>query len=248
MPKYNAGEIDELKAKLALIYWRDNNENNISSVGLESNFLSHGLDIPNLKQLSNDAVIDLCQQCGATKSKSTFKADVVINDIPYSLKSHRKALPALLNHTHRDNIIKVCNRINLNISRLDTLVDEYWVLRKTGEYREDVKYINSVFSNDEDAMVTLLEYFLFRGTGMKDSEIPAKALYTLTDPFDFSNWTLHNSQNVARDILQGTTISMRSKGMPDSYSPTSVTNAHLNIRPWAEYQQGAYRGSIHIRG
>lgn len=29
----NKGEVDELKASLALIYWRDNKENGIESVG-----------------------------------------------------------------------------------------------------------------------------------------------------------------------------------------------------------------------
>jgi len=247
MPNLNGGEIDELKAKLALIYWRDNNLNNISKVGLNREFKSHNMSIESLIQLTNDEVIALTKKIGAYKAPAAFKADVVINEIPYSLKSHRNAPPALLNTTHRAGILKVCERINLDITRLDKLILDYWQKRTAGICKEDVKYQDGIFSQDEDAMVDLLKYFLFTGTARGISKLPAKEIYEICEPFDFDKWKVRNSDDVTRDILKNTRISMRSKGM-NSYTETSNTKPHQNMRLWTRYHQDAYRGAIHIRG
>ena len=243
----NAGEMDELKAKLALIYWRDNNLNGIKSVSLEAEYLSHGLNLDEIKNKSDNEIITICNQCNANKAPAASKADVIINRISYSLKSHRKALPALLNHTHRDGIIKVCSRIGLDISRLDTLISKYWEGRISGVHGEDVKFIGSAFSKDKQAMVKLLEYFLFTGTAMKNSNYPASKLYKFTDPFNFATWAEIDKLTAADEIISNTTISIRKKSITN-FNPKGASDKEKNMAPWMKFADGAYRGEIHIRG
>ena len=239
--------MDELKAKLALIYWRDNNLNNIQSVGLKTEYLSHRLSLDELRNKSDNEIIAICEQCHANKAPAGSKADVIINNISYSLKSHRNALPALLNHTHRHGILKVCSRIGLDITRLDTLVDKYWEGRLSGRHGEDVKFKSSAFARDRQAMVKLLEYFLFTGTAMKNSNYPASKLYKLSDPFDFNTWTKINKLEAASEIIENTTISIRRKNVRN-FNPQSTSTNHRNMAPWMKLSKGAYRGELHIRG
>lgn len=244
----NAGEIDELKAVLTLIYCRDNNVNGVRNVGLEHEYRSHNKTIEELKVMDDRAIISLSSACGVVKAKASYKADVRINGEGYSLKSHRKALPALLNHTHRAGIIKVCNRINLDISVLDSLIGQYWDNRINRVHGEDVKYTDSVFAQGHASMVQLLEYFLFVGTANGISPFPAVALYSFNDPFNFSSWQRKSRSSAASEMIRGSTISLRNKGMMGSYSDSSTSTAHTEMRPWVRNVDGSDKGSLHIRG
>ncbi|MCD9551710.1 hypothetical protein GLP31_04360 [Photobacterium carnosum] len=96
----NIGETDELKAILTLIYHRDNKENNcnINSVGFGfgHNYNSHDLNLQNILDLTEEELIVQTNKCGLKKSPSSYKADIYINNDPYSLKSTRGSKPALL--------------------------------------------------------------------------------------------------------------------------------------------------------
>jgi hypothetical protein len=120
----NKGEEDELKAKLSLIYWRDNNINSIQNVECNDTqsyfeYPTHNLTLIDIKNLNQDNLKRICNQFQINIASSLIKADVSINHQNVSLKSTRGALPALINHTHREGIQKVCQRINLNITSLD---------------------------------------------------------------------------------------------------------------------------------
>lgn len=244
----NNGERDELLAKLALIRWREDKLYGIHSVGLGNIYISHSKTIADLKIMSNVDILNLCNNCCIGKAIPSQKSDVHINGIGYSLKSNRSAPPAFINHTHRNGILKVCQREGIDIRKLDVLVKNYWLARNTGTITEDVKFKGSVFESDRDVMVKLLAYFLFKGTAKGDSLYPAEFLYSFDDPLDFSTWKKYSPFDAANKIIDNTIISLRNKGMPITYSPNSTNQTHIEMRPWVGFINGEYKGSIHIRG
>ena len=245
----NIGETDELKAILTLIYHRDNKENNcnINSVGfgLDHNYKPHNLNLQDILDLTEGELINQTNKCGLKKSPPSYKADIYINNIPCSLKSTRGSKPALLNHTHRDGMIKVMNRINKNIANLDVLVAQYWQDRLSKKHNEDVKFSNSAFAKNRPLMVEILSYFMFTGTAKKDSPHPARYLISLDTPVDIKKWKKLTPINAAENIIDTTTVSMREKGMPGTFSLLSNRPAHKNIAPWIAGDLN--KGSLHIR-
>ncbi len=253
----NKGEVDELKAKLSLIYWRDGNHNGINSVGFYTDnatdffeYGSHGLMLAEIKNLQNEALIEYCEQCGITKAPSTIKADICINGENISLKSNRGALPALINHTHREGIEKVCNRINLSLQPIDDAIEEYWQQRQAGLITEDVQMCtpNNPFEPIKDYLTTLLAYFLFIGTARADSSIQAERLISFDDPTNYATWTTYSQAEAARQYIDRVTISIRSKAMPTTYIHNGTSDRDKKIAKWTRLSDGSYKGSLHIRG
>ena len=175
----NFGENDEMRAKLHLIQLRGTkktitiggNEVDVLSVRNgeeECKPLPEGTD---LAQLSDLEVESLAKQVGAFKAPAGSKADVYVNDLGISVKSHRGANPAFLNHTHRAGFLKVCQRIHVRIDELDLIIKEYWEKRKAGIIREDVSNSdpNSPFVNHLEYLKPIMNYFLFKGTAQKES-------------------------------------------------------------------------------
>lgn len=252
----NYGEIDELKAKLSLIYWRDANQHNIQSVGQfidgrHIEYKSHNLLLTQIKLLDENNLVQQCSLCNIKKTKSADKADLSINGINYSIKSNRKATPALVNHTHRVGIEKVCTRIGLSINNIDDAIDNYWALRLNGNIREDVKMNTpgNPFESAKQDLAQLLEYFLFIGTAQGDSCYQADELIAFTDPCDYQTWSRYTKNGLAQNYINQATISIRSKAMPKSYNHNSPKDCnHLSIQKWTKFIDGLYKGTLHIRG
>ena len=179
------------------------------------------------------------------KAKSGYKADIEINGIKYSVKYKNAGKSALLNHTHRRGIIKVCNRIGLNILDFDKIVNDYWNLRESGIIGEDVSNSNSnsPFNKNKELIKKLLEYFLFKGTAQGDSAFPADKLLEFSDPFDPSTFKVLDPGDAVDEIWSSLVFSLRSKAMPKNYNKKD----HEDLTPWTRFSSGAYRGSLHIR-
>jgi len=258
----NIGEIDELRAKLGLVYWRDNNLNNIQNVGYyeidkKKNIMTyfeyptHTYSLSDIRNMDTDTLKNACHSLGIIKASSRLKADVYINNNAVSLKSKRGALPALINHTHRAGIEKVCKRIKLDITPLDIAISNYWNLRLNNQLTEDVKMINN---NPFTPIITttlipLLQYYLFVGTAQGDSDLPASMVVEFEDALDYTTWNNYTLKQATASLINKTTISIRSKGMPDTYNhnnPTSLRD--ISIEKWTEFIQNKYKGSLHIRG
>jgi len=252
----NYGEIDELKAKLSLIYWRDANQHNIQSVGqfIDGRYIeykSHNLLLTQIKLLDENNLVQQCNLCNIKKTKSIDKADLSINGINYSIKSNRKAMPALVNHTHRAGIEKVCTRIGLSIKEIDDAIDNYWTLRLNGNISEDVKMntLDNPFVAAKQDFTKLLEYFLFIGTAQQDSSYQADGLIAFTDPCEYKTWNTYTKIGLAQMYIEQVTISIRSKAMPKSYNHNSPKDSiHLSIQKWTRFIDGSYKGALHIRG
>lgn len=249
----NIGEYDEMRAKLHLIQLRDTkktvtiggNEVDVLSVRNgedECKPLPEGTD---LAQLSDLEVESLAKKVGAFKAPTGSKADVYVNDSGISVKSHRGANPAFLNHTHRAGFLKVCERVGVSIEELDLIVKEYWEKRKAGIIREDVSNSdpNSPFVNHLEYLKPIMNYFLFTGTAQKDSPYPAEFILDFTDPLDESSWKFSKDEYLD-DNWEHIIFSVRSKGMPDSNPNVIDATA---IKPWVECADGKYKGSLHGR-
>lgn len=253
----NIGEYDELRIKLRLIELRDNKQVitidgktfNISSIGLEKEFLPlpSGTDI---RTLSNSQIEQLANKLGAGKAKGSYKADVNINGEGYSVKSHRSAPPAIVNHTPRWGWWRICKQIGVDIAELDKMVDEYFNLRSKGLIGEDIYNSDSrsPFAKNKDYLRPILNYFLFTGTGASDSDFPAKYVLDCGDPYDIKTWKIHDENDYLDKYWNEMKFSMREKGFEAyPYSrPCDLWKTPLS-KPWAKNFGGVLKGSLHVR-
>ena len=249
----NIGEYDEMRAKLHLIELRDAGKTvtiggknvivrTVKNDGVECASLPAGTV---LSRLSDSQVESVAKKVGAFKAPDGSKADVYVNGLGISVKSHRGANPAFLNHTHRAGFLKVCERVGVSINELDEIIRDYWVKRKSGIIGEDVKNSdpNSPFKNHLAYLKPIMNYFLFTGTAQKDSPYPADYILDFTDPLRESGWKFSKDEYLD-DNWNHIIFSVRSKGMPDSYPKGK--NA-IDIQPWVEVAEGQFKGSLHGR-
>lgn len=249
----NKGEYDEMRAKLHLIQLRDTKKtvtiggNKVDVLSVrngedECDQLPEGTD---LAQLSDLEVESLAKQVGAFKAPAGSKADVYVNNFGISVKSHRGANPAFLNHTHRAGFLKVCERVGVSINKLDEIISDYWIKRKAGDIGEDIKNSDpkSPFKKHLDYLKPIMNYFLFTGTAQKNSPFPTDYILDFTDPLDESCWKFSKDEYLD-DNWEHIIFSVRSKGMPPSYPNVKDATA---INPWVGYADGKYKGSLHGR-
>ncbi len=192
------------------------------------------------------------------KAPTSYKADISINGVNYSLKYGNAAKAAMINHTARDGFLNVCKRISVDIAPLDKMIREYWELRKSGKIKEDVNNKSPLcpFGNHKGYLKPILEYFFFKGTGKRgDSPFPADKILVFNDPFNPSTYKILEAGEAVDSVWDTLTFSMRSKkGMPtkkvgekevDAYSPST----HPLIAPWVEYRpdDDFPKGALHVR-
>lgn len=249
----NIGERDEILAKLVLIYIRDKGKIESVSVGDKEckSFPDSIQDINDLKLLDDEQLVSLAKQCGCYKSPSSHKADVVINGDGISLKSLRGSPPAIINHTNRFGVERVCSNNCRDGTQilLDNYVKEYHRLRREGVINEDIcndsEY--SPFREHKDELKEFLNYFVFKGTGARDSKFPAKYVLDVDDPFDTNTWKAYDESNFIDANWDKLVFSMRSsKGMGKYPNVSKERKNSMSI--WAEeHQSGKYSGAIHVR-
>ena len=118
------------------------------------------------------------------KAPTSCKADISINDKAYSLKYAGGARSALVNHTNRKGFKRVIEKIGADIKPLDKIVNEYWEKRQLGVISEDVKNSdpNSAFKDSQEYFEPILKYFLFEGSGSKDSDFKADLVLEFSSP------------------------------------------------------------------
>ncbi len=249
----NIGEYDEMRAKLHLIELRDAGKSviiggkktiiqSVKNNGIECASLPIGTL---LSEMTDSQIEGMAKQVGAFKSPAGSKADVYVNGLGISVKSHRGANPAFLNHTHRAGFLKVCKRIGVSINTLDEIIGDYWAKRKIGIIGEDVKNSdpNSPFRGHLAYLKPIMNYFLFTGTAQKDSPYPADYILDFIDPLQESSWKFSKDEYLD-DNWEHIIFSVRSKGMPSSYP--KVKNA-IDIQPWVEIAEGQCKGTLHGR-
>ncbi|MBT4393056.1 MAG: hypothetical protein HOA54_03570 [Candidatus Peribacter sp.] len=193
------------------------------------------------------------------KAKTSFKADLSINGINYSVKFNGGAKPAIVNHTNRAGFLDVCTRIGVNIDKLDELVANYWSLRISNQIREDIDNSNplSPFKDYQEYLSPILEYFIFKGTGRGISVFPADKVLIFQDTFDPHTYKIISESDIINEKWNDFRFSIRSKkGMPITVLPdgTKVDNynpvRHALLAPWVRFHPPDHpfpKGALHVR-
>lgn len=182
------------------------------------------------------------------KAPGTYKADIGINGKNYSVKYKGGARSAIVNHTNRKGFLRVCDQIKLEIGPLDKMVDEYWKKRESGLIMEDISNSNpeSPFKDHKEYLESVIKYFLFDGTGGKDSGFKADSFLEFSNPIDPTTYRILSKDDVVSYVWDSLVFSLRSKkGMPSKYDPelNADLTAWVRYRPGDEYPKGA----LHIR-
>mgnify|MGYP006976105142 CR=1 FL=1 len=255
MSKKNKGESGEILFKIKLVQMRDNGESfngiPIESVGYvrEYGHLTRGLE--GVVVCSNDELMKISGEMMIDKAGVFDKADVYINKIGVSLKATYGANSALINHTNRFGFERVCHEVGADITILDEIIDKYWELRLIGELSEDVPNWNpnSPFREHKEYFRPILEYFLFTGSGSKDSKHPAEYIIEFADSMDPGKWKVITKEEAIDKIWDKLVFSMRSnKGMPKNYNPDTYKGKGSNcIKRWVKLCDGEYKGALHVR-
>ncbi len=183
------------------------------------------------------------------KAPAGWKADIEINHIKYSVKNSLGAKAAIVNHTSRAGFMKVLNYLGISIAPLDKIIDEYWDKRIKGEIREDVtnESKNSPFTNHKEYLKPILEYFLFIGSGSRQSEFPADKMFIFEEPENMSQYQILTKSQAVDSIWDKLTFSVRSKkGMPTKYEELK----HSQLTPWIRFypnNDSSPKGALHVR-
>lgn len=256
----NQGERDESLVKLRLIEMRDNNipiiineeavpVTSVGFNGIEYKSLPAQINLNDIEKQANvgnmDPLKKITAACGINKAGRMDKADVMINGVGYSLKSHQAAPPAIVNHTPRNGWLRIAKEKNLDIRELDNIVASYWRLRKEGSIGEDVcaSDANCPFAAKKEYLKPFLQYFLYEGTGSSRSKVPANAMLEFDKPLQETTWKI-TTDNYLDAVWNRLVFSVRNKGMNPKY-PNCANAAEIAV--WTEYFQGSYKGSLHVR-
>ena len=258
----NAGERDELICILSLIFFWTK-EKNISGLGKITNVTTpmgpncRKWDLENkepnwLTGLSNGQLAQIATQHGVRKAPLRCKADIIVNEtLGISLKSHRKANPAVVNHTTRYGWEQACQHMRAEIEPLDEAVERYWLLRESGMIAEDVKNKSpqSPFRDYKEYFVPAIEYFLFYGTGTGLSQVSASTVLSFSDPTSPETWSFLRPSDVVSEAWPHLIFSVRNKGMPTSFPDLRKNDLHkkYSIDKWTRLCDGEYRGALHVR-
>jgi len=259
----NAGERDELVLILKLIDCRDSGQTvpqfgTPQKVGFYSGAtyfeypsIPTGISFQSIALMDNTSLADLTKNMGISKAASNYKADVVINGYGVSLKSTRKAPPAIVNHTNRKGIEFAAAKSGGNMAELDKLVAEYWQLRDEGKINQDVKNSdpNSPFSKKLIVLKPFLNYFIFDGTGSRLSKAKADYVLSFKNAASISTWSVSNRSNTVGLYWNNMVFSMRGKGLPKNYpNVSSRSKAALpSIKQWTRKVDDKFKGTLHVR-
>ncbi len=182
------------------------------------------------------------------KAPTGSKADLEINYIKYSVKNSLGAKSAIVNHTNRKGFLRIFELLKMDITKLDKIIDEYWIKRKQGIIREDTSNSSedSPFREHKEYLKPIIEYFLFTGTGSNDSEYQADKMLIFDEPENTENYKILEKSEAVDLLWPSLVFSLRSKkGMPSKYTKEDCPE----IAPWVNYvERNEFpKGALHIR-
>ncbi len=258
----NKGEKEEYLIKIYLCYLRDKEIGipilgKIKKVGFEKHYKTTNWSKINFEKLKNNQkdIKQLADKLEITKSKSSYKADVKINDIYYSLKCNGYGKPTIVNHTSRVGWFEIAKLNNLDISNLDKIIDEYWKLRKNGDISEDCpnSHQKSPFYNNKDIIKPYLDFFIFEGSGQGYSKYPATKVLEFKSFKNINSWKIYGDEYLD-EHWDNLYFCMRYKKgiMPINKEAYDAHKSKNLISPWIRYFKGSkgekkYRGALHVR-
>ena len=252
----NVGERNEYLVKMRLVQLRDANQvvNVIDSTAPISSVGFGGVEygkLPlniSLGNLSDEQLLALANSLGIDKAGVFDKADVYVNNVPYSIKSLQTAPPALVNHTARDGWERVCSKVGCSIDELDSIISDYWSYRKSDIIKEEVfnSDVCSPFASHKEYLLPLLNYFLFKGTGSRDSNHPASYILDFTNPLNPNTWNVFGNEYLEQH-WDNLVFSLRSSKGMGNYPDIRNAAKKASMAKWTEFFQGGYKGALHVR-
>ena len=254
----NDGEKDELIVQIKLIQLKFAASEiemlgEIQHVGFDDDYVQLPPDfrLSSLSSFSDSELVNFSDSLGISKSGPFNKADTFINGIGVSLKSNKKAPPALVNHTTRPGFEFAAMHSGGDIDALDKMIYDYLDLRKAGIIGQDIKnsHHHSPFALNKLVLEPFLNFFLFDGTGSRLSKKPAEFILSFTDPLDTETWSLYDKSNAMDRYWDKLIFSLRAKNMPAGYPNVSDQILHKkpSIDKWTEFIDSKYKGTLHIR-
>ncbi len=250
----NKGEKNEILFKIYLCYLKKNKIINspfgqIQKLGfgnIEYNEIDENINFSDLE--NEDLLKKVSKKLGIEKSSPRNKADIYINNIAYSVKYMNAAPPSIINHTTRKGFVRIAKKFDLDISRLDKIIDKYWHLRISNQISEDCGNNNSLspFKDHKETLRSYLEYFCFTGTGSADSKHPADSLVKFGKFNDIKTWKIYSKIQTIDEIWDGLYFCMRdiAKGGVKDFE-NHPDKAILKI--WTRYSTNKYRGALSVR-
>nr|YP_009519693.1 hypothetical protein [Udotea flabellum]AYC65665.1 hypothetical protein [Udotea flabellum] len=138
----NFGEFGEFFIKAQLLCFQNQNVRtvfgNIQKFENAPNQLIQNKKLNLFQLFTNTELISCFEKSNILKSKNNSKADVFRNNRGVSIKMLNGSYPTLVNHTHRQNFLRVLESLKLDIQILDTCILEYHSLRQNNKIGEDI--------------------------------------------------------------------------------------------------------------
>lgn len=191
-------------------------------------------------------VSNLVKILNIKKSSTYSKTDISINGKRFSLKETNGAPAAIINHTTRPGFERICNQLGVDISKLDQIMENYWNLRQKSIIKEDTKIsdANCPFKTHKDFLKPIINYFIFDGSGSRNSTFPADTILEI----DYKNiprsMRMIGKDDYFKEVWPKLIFSVRSKGMPPSY-PNCDNKESIAI--WTRRADNLLKGSLHVR-
>lgn len=213
------------------------------------------------------------------KARSHDKADIIVEFVSnkrriyLSIKSKAGAPPATFNHTNRSAYVFQNGYLKDDLHHLDHLVrrmnnqkcgfGEFKIGTGEDQNIEDIQFVTT---SVKKALLKLLVYSAFMGTGSKESKTPADCILMVSGD-NTNNWifvpgfTNQQKMQYAESIYPKIVLSVRSKkGMPKKpEKPAKETrsytkrlkayNEKMNLcQKWIyRHPNGGLKGALHIR-
>lgn len=209
----------------------------------------------NLSTISFEEAKSIGLRIGFKGSIRGHKKDITIDGKDYAIRCLNFTDRALINHSHRRKYEAVCKRLNLDISELDSMIDEYWTRRNLGAFNEDCYYYSDLnpFLPHKKFLKELLTYMAFNSFDyykdplsndfVKDS---IDRILDYVSPWDETSWNIYFPKNYFDSIWSSLCFSMRDrKGMPKDEDLLLPENE--DIMKWVYKMGGRYKGALHIR-
>ncbi len=251
----NKGEKAEIFFKAKLLYLKDSGEE-LADIG-EITQLSDDSNLEDLEwdseylPLLNNRDFECIQKCiGLKKSSNMSKADVTINNISYSIKL-KDEKPSIINHTTRLGFERICDQLHIEIEILDGIILEYWKKRFDGTITEDIRNNDPrcPFITYKDYFKPIINYFVFTGSGSKDSKYIAEKVLVLDYKALENVINIYDKDEYFDSIWSNLIFSLRGggkskRGMPKNYPNCKDSES---ISKWTRKIKGEYKGALSVR-
>ncbi len=209
--------------------------------------LPNNITPESLSVLDDTSLLALTNSHQIKKAPAKCKADVYINNVGYSLKYTGSSPPAIVNHTSRNGWENIATLKRLDISDLDSIINDYWKKRISGLIGEDITNTNpeSPFAEHLNVLLPYLDYFSFEGTGSSISLSKADFVIECDDPCDIKTWELIDKTTYIKRVWPRLVFSLRSKkGMPKDISKSKYRDS---INQWSHLINEELKGALHVR-